>query len=77
MPCPLLSLHPHPSVMLVQLAKGNFPLPLPQVNSLGQVFGLLKGAEVLGCWSITVSWSEVMSTTRGLPLAWLSLPLSE
>ena len=61
----------------VELAKGNLPLPLPKLNTLGQVLGLLKGVKVLGCWSMSVSWSEVMSTTTGLPLAWLSLPSSE
>ena len=50
----LLSLHPCPLVMLVKLAKGKFPLPLPKLNTLGQVLGLLKGVEVLGCWSPTV-----------------------
>ena len=62
---------------LCQNSRENFPLPLPQVITLGQVFDLLKGAEVLGCWSLSVSWSEVVSITTGLALAWLSLPSSE
>ena len=45
---PLLSPHPYPLVILVQFSKGNFPLPLPQVNTLGHVLGLLRGAIVMG-----------------------------
>ena len=73
----LRSPHPHPLVTLVQLAKGNLPLPLPRLKTFGWLLGLLKGVEELGCWSMPISWSEVMSTTTGLPLAWLSLPSSE
>ena len=54
-----LSVCQHPLVTLVQLAKGNFPLP--QVITLGQVLGLLRGAAAMGCWSVSVSWSELMS----------------
>ena len=78
----LRSPHPCPLVTLVKLAKGNLPLLLPKLKTFGWVLGLLKGVEmlgleVLGYWFMSVSWSEVMSTTTGLPLAWLSLPLSE
>ena len=65
---PLLCSHPHPLVTLAFLAKGNFPLPHPQFNTLGQVIGLLNGVEVLDYWFMSVSSSEVMSTTTELPL---------
>ena len=58
--CLLTNPHPRPCplVTLVQLAKGNLSLPLPKLNTLGKVLGLLKGVEVfevevLGCWSTT------------------------
>ena len=67
-----------PLATLVQLARGKLPLPLPKLNALHKELGLLKGAEVLGvellgCWSMSGSWSEGMSITMALPLAWLSL----
>ena len=78
----LINLCPHPLDTLVQLARGKLPLPLPKLNTLGKVLGLLKGIdvlglEILGCWPMSISLSEVMSTTTGIPLAWVSLPSSE
>ena len=78
---PLINLCPHPLATLVQLARGKMPLPVPMLNDLGKVLGLLKGVEVLGvellgCWSMSIPRSDGMSTTMGLPLAWLSLPSS-
>ena len=51
----------HPLATLVQFGKGNFPLPHPQVNTLYQVLGHVRGAAAMDCWSVSVSWSEVMS----------------
>ena len=48
-PCPLAT--------LVQFAKGNFPLPLPQVNTLSKVLGVLKGAATAVCLSMYISQS--------------------
>ena len=45
---PLINPHPCPLATLVQLARGKLPLPLPKLNALGKVLGLLKGVEVLG-----------------------------
>ena len=52
---------PCPLVTLVQFAKGNLPLPLLQVNTLGQVLGLLRVAAAVVCWSVSVFWLELMS----------------
>ena len=59
MSCPSLFLCP--LATLVQFSKGNFPLPFPQVNTLGKVLSLLKGATTVVCWSVSVSQLEPTS----------------
>ena len=49
---------------LVKFAKGKFPLPLSQVNTLGKILGLLKGAATVVCWSVSVSRSELIMNYR-------------
>ena len=51
-----LSLFSHHLVTLVQFAKRNLPLPLPQVNTLGPVLGLLRETGEMGCQSVSISW---------------------
>ena len=45
----MISLHPCPYTMLVQLARGNLPLPLPlpKFKTLGNMLGHLKRADSL------------------------------
>ena len=48
-PSSLISPHPHHFTMLVKLARGNLPLPLPlpKFTTLGNFLGHLHGAESL------------------------------
>ena len=68
--------HPCPLITLIQLARGDLPLPLPKFKTLGYMLGHLNGVaslvweakEVLGCGSFVSS---------GLALVWSSFPSSE